>query len=542
MAIQYILNCKYNKSINEKINKLNLDFENTYIAILDDDDEWNDNYLSELDSEIKGEDFAITGLIYKNEEEEKKLSIPDKISINDFLRKNPHIQGSNTFVKLKTLLKAGLFDENMYSTTDRDLFTRILMLNPSYKVIDKYLVNINAEMNRLRITNDKKKIDGLKKFYYKYNGFMTEDDEKYFFQRCLNLFKIEKEKILYKNESFNDTNKITFNNSKSFNLIIGFIATEFELGLRLLENIKQLDISNIKVIVIENSEKDFQQYQNIINNSNINLILISHEQIKKDLENFNIFIIGKEYFTSPIIKDIAIARSILHEYLYINSKDKDVIWVLDEDMELFELIRKNGNFVKEKLDIKSIISEYMNKCDAIIGGYSNDAPLPLLSTIRCSLIDFMYSKKGLKERPLLDNYCDYYYDLSDYNNSQLETPFPILSTDIDDVFSNKIIGRKLFISERKIVEANNRGGNTLIFNRELLKLPNCSINIKNKIGRRSDYFWVLQAKLKNFKIISGLFHTYHNKSIKKFDFKKEEDKFIKDLIGYSFTKTIKKLV
>ena len=541
MAIQYILNCKYNKSINEKINKLNLDFENTYIAILDDDDEWNDNYLSELDSEIKGEDFAITGLIYKNEEEEKKLSIPDKISINDFLRKNPHIQGSNTFVKLKTLLKAGLFDENMNSTTDRDIFTRILMLNPSYKVIDKYLVNINAEMNRLRITNDKKKIDGLKKFYYKYNGFMTEDDEKYFFQRCLNLFKIEKEKILYKNESFNDTNKITFNNSKSFNLIIGFIATEFELGLRLLENIKQLDISNIKVIVIENSEKDFQQYQNIINNSNINLILISHEQIKNDLEKYNIYIIGKENFTSPIIKDIAIARSILHEYLYINSKDKDVIWVLDEDMELFELIRKNGNFVKEKLDIKSIISEYMNKCDAIIGGYSNDAPLPLLSTIRCSLIDFMYSKKGLKERPLLDNYCDYYYDLSDYNNSQLETPFPILSTDIDDVFSNKIIGRKLFISERKIVEANNRGGNTLIFNRELLKLPNCSINVKNKIGRRSDYFWVLQAKLKNFKIISGLFHTFHYKSTKQFDIKNEEDKFIKDLIGYSFTKTIKEL-
>lgn len=72
-AIQYILHCKYNKSLNEKINKLNLDFENTSIAILDDDDEWNDNYLSELDSEIKGEDFAITGLIYKNEEGEKNF-------------------------------------------------------------------------------------------------------------------------------------------------------------------------------------------------------------------------------------------------------------------------------------------------------------------------------------------------------------------------------------------------------------------------------------------------------------------------------------
>ena len=540
-AIHYLLNCKYNKSINEKINKLNLDFENTYIAILDDDDEWNYDYLYELESKMNGEDFGITGLIYKNEEGEKELSIPNELSIHDFLRTNPHIQGSNTFVKLKTLLKAGLFDENMNSTTDRDIFTRILMLNPTYKVINKYLVNINAEMNRSRITNNEKKIDGLKKFYYKYNGFMTKEDEEFFFQRCFNLFNIEKDKIIYKEERFNDTNEITLNNSKSFNLIIGFIATEFELGLRLLENIKKLDISNIKVIVIENSKNDFQEYQKIINDSDINLILISHEQIKKDLENFNIFIIGKEYFTSPIIKDIAIARSILHEYLYINSKDKDVIWVLDEDMELFELKRKNNELVKEKLDIKSIICEYMDKCDAIIGGYSNDAPLPILSTIRCSLIDFMYSKKGkLKGKPLLNNYCDYYYDLSDYNNSQLETPFQISSTNIDDVFSNKTIKRQLFISERKIVEANNRGGNTLIFNRELLKFPNCSISVKNKIGRRSDYFWVLQANLKNFKIISGLFHTYHNKSITKFDFKKEEDKFIKDLIGYSFTKTIKK--
>ena len=189
-AIQYLLNCKYNKSINEKINKLNLDFENTYIAILDDDDEWNYDYLYELESKMNGEDFCIAGLIYKNEEGEKELSIPNELSIHDFLRTNPHIQGSNTFVKLKTLLKAGLFDENMNSTIDRDIFTRILMLNPSYKVINKYLVNINAEMNRSRITNNEKKIDGLKKFYYKYNGFMTKEDEEFFFQRCFNLFNI----------------------------------------------------------------------------------------------------------------------------------------------------------------------------------------------------------------------------------------------------------------------------------------------------------------------------------------------------------------
>ena len=38
--------------------------------------------------------------------------------INDFLKGNPHIQGSNTFIKFSTLLKAGAFDENLTSSTD----------------------------------------------------------------------------------------------------------------------------------------------------------------------------------------------------------------------------------------------------------------------------------------------------------------------------------------------------------------------------------------------------------------------------------------
>ena len=187
------LNTGIHYIIREKINNFKLD--GIYIATLDDDDFWDETYLEKCENSIdNNQDFVVSGLIYRNEEGDKKLSIPQKLSIHNFLQTNPHIQGSNTFIKLITLLKAGLFDENMSSTTDRDIFTRVMMLNPSYTVVNEHLTYINAYNNRDRITNCiGKKTIGLKKFYYKYQGFMTEEDKSVFFTRAENLFCIKKE-------------------------------------------------------------------------------------------------------------------------------------------------------------------------------------------------------------------------------------------------------------------------------------------------------------------------------------------------------------
>ena len=87
------------------------DFDGTYIAFLDDDDIWLSNYLEECEKSLCGEDFVVSGLIYCNEEGKKYLSIPDDLTVDSFLKGNPHIQGSNTFIKFSTLLRAGLFDE-----------------------------------------------------------------------------------------------------------------------------------------------------------------------------------------------------------------------------------------------------------------------------------------------------------------------------------------------------------------------------------------------------------------------------------------------
>lgn len=93
-------------------------------------------------------------------------------------------------------MKAGLFDENMSSTTDRDIFTRMMLLGATYAVVDKYLVKVDAFNSRERITNGKiKKAEGLRKFFYKYACYMSEDVKEAFFARAKNLFGIDKESI-----------------------------------------------------------------------------------------------------------------------------------------------------------------------------------------------------------------------------------------------------------------------------------------------------------------------------------------------------------
>ena len=216
-------------------------YNDIYIAILDDDDVWLTNYIEECEKTLHGEYFVVSGLIYCTEENKKELSIPDNLTIDSFLKGNPHIQGTNTFVKLSTLLRAGLFDENMSSTTDRDIFVRIMLLNPTYTVCKKHLAEINACNTRERITNDKqKKADGLRKFYYKYKGYMSEHVEQTFFQRTQKLFRIDRAEIENIPSAIRPLRRKFSAERYSDKLVIGFIATDYELGLRLLEQLIEL--------------------------------------------------------------------------------------------------------------------------------------------------------------------------------------------------------------------------------------------------------------------------------------------------------------
>ncbi len=515
---------------------------NIYIAFLDDDDLWKLTYIEKCKKVLASNpDFVVTGLNYYTDDKVLQLSIPQSFDMTSFLSKNPHVQGSNTFVKLSTILKAGCFDEALNSTTDRDFFTRILMLNPTYEIINEYLVDVDAHNDRQRLTNNKDgKLKSLSYFYSKYYGLMDNELKCKFFDRAKILTNIN-ENIIEENlakESL--TENIKWNNDK-FNghVIFGFITSNDKLGVRLFDSLINLKDIRKSVVVLCNIEEPSKTY--IEKAKLLNAKIYDLNQAKEIGTNLDSLSFAKDaLYKNGQIKDIAVSRTILHEILKLNSTDEDVLWILDDDMELKYLTRDNGEFVKKDLPVSEILAKYQGKADVVIGSYSEDAPLPTLSTIRTSLLDYVYKNKinkaGLYRTDIYEN-RDYYYDLSN-NHIGLETPLFIETNSLDEIFSGKATSRKLFIKNLTEYEPYCRGGNTIIYNKKVLDIPNISPIFANKIARRSDYFWVEQAKDANFKIIGSSFATLHSKLPTSFDLDKEADKLLKDLLGSSFTKTV----
>ena len=172
--------------------------EDTFIALLDDDDWWDRKYLEncfKFASETNS-DWVISGLIRHGGTNERSVyqKIPERISIGDFLVSNPNIQGSNLFVRFSKLLDAGGFDEKMVSTTDRDMCIRLLSIeNISYSVMRNHLVHHNASLDETRLSHpgSERKQQGLQYFYQKYKSIMNEKQKEKFRGRANALFNVE---------------------------------------------------------------------------------------------------------------------------------------------------------------------------------------------------------------------------------------------------------------------------------------------------------------------------------------------------------------
>jgi len=535
-AIDYIITEEYN---NQSI----FDISGIYIAFLDDDDTWRREYLETCIKYLyDAPDFVVASLNYIEDgnKDGKKLTVPKILNKESFLSSNPHIQGSNTFIKLETLLRAGCFDESMNSTTDRDFFTRVMMLNPKYKIIDEILVDINAINTRPRLTNNKEgKKKSLSYFYSKYGGLMSQEIENNFFKRnkmFTELFsKDEIDKNLSKYISNFKPEQTEYKLKLKYRVIFAFIMSDFKLGKRLYENIVGLNMNDYKIIIFDNTDKTNKL------NKNENTIILTLDDFKENLEKIEI-LKNMKYKLEGIITDISVSRIILNSFIKENSVDGDAIWILDDDMEFKYLTYENSKYNIKNLDVKNIINKFYNTADVVIGSYSLDPPVPTLSIIRTSLLDFTYknflNKNELYKTDIL-NYRDYYYDFAE-KHICLETPLPCDTDNIDDIFDGKAHSRYLFVNSDETFEPFSRGGNTIIYNRNVLDIPNISPKFFDKVSRRSDFFWTKLAKKRNYKIIGASFATFHNRNKTKFDFKKECDKLLKDTLGSSFNKCYQK--
>ncbi len=503
------------------------DFDNTYVAFLDDDDIWDEFYVEKCCEYIGSlPDFIVTGLVYQDGSGDKKLSIPQIIHTDDFLKGNPHIQGSNMFIKLTMILKCGLFDENLASSVDRDIFVRIMQLKPTYTIINEHLVYVNVCNDRKRVTNSiELKRRDLSIFFSKYANIMSEDVKYNFFSRCKKLFGIECDDIkktilsqtkVYIKQSIEREYCVNIINQR---LIVGIVITNYELGIRLIRDIIGLKYNNIKIVIVKNFKEASEELSLLLRKS-----------------GFDYYI----YDCNKTIREICTTRNILFQTLYEESDNNDIFWILDDDMQL-SYISDNGDILET--DIFKVISDNKDKYDAIVGDYTLDPPLPILSTLRTKLLDYVYFHVFKYQGGIeLYDLRDYYYDLSERSCEHLETPFVINpSISLKEIFSGKATSRPLYLNNHEALPASNCGGNVLIFNRKLLNIKHLSLSIADNIGRRSDYFWVLESIRQGYSIKNISYATLHNRVVSEFKYEREVNKLFRDIIGSSCTKTITKV-
>ncbi|EJK62714.1 hypothetical protein THAOC_16663, partial [Thalassiosira oceanica] len=176
--------------------------ENCFVAILDDDDEWLETHIEEnLKAAAAQENcqWVVSGILRLSPSSPAGGS-PENIlksepSANLFYATNPGIQGSNLFVRMRALLSAGLFDEALPSTTDRDLCIRLCdVLSGTrcnwFASTGVHTVRHYADTGRERVSrkgSPSKRI-GLQRFFYKYCSRMNADERRAFIKRAIDTF------------------------------------------------------------------------------------------------------------------------------------------------------------------------------------------------------------------------------------------------------------------------------------------------------------------------------------------------------------------
>lgn len=523
--------------------------EDIYFASLDDDDEWLPNYLQEIESNNSDNfDLLAGNLLRSSKTENKLLVLPNELSEKDFLVGNPGISGSNTFIKLTTLLKSGAFDEGLSATIDRDFFVRVFLQKPKYKIINKHLVTQHTDNDRERVTTNRtKKEESLRVFFYKYQYLMNKEEKEQFFQRIEKLFSISKSSLEITENKFSELSKgeLVFENKGNYQFVIGFITSDENYSERILSQILEQNISVDLIVIINNSKDNLLIKSEQMLKGKIPFRIVQPAEWKNNLQTEQY---GKAFSEFKEINSIPLGRTILHYHLHNETLDffRPVYWIIDDDIT-FNFI-KSSNDQTEKINLFEIINQNLENVSAIIGSVSNDPPLPFLSSVRGQLVDLLHShwanNQNSQDLLNLRSKADYYYDLSDLLSNHLECPIYHTTANenaIEEIFSGKSVSRKV-IQKSEIKSINRiitqRGPNTLVFNRELLHYyPVINVSVNHKFARRGDLLWVLFNQIvSEHNIVEHTFSIQQNRTFSKFDLHRELEKSAYDIIGYAFNK------
>ena len=460
--------------------------------------------------------------------------------MDELLVRNPHIQGSNLFVRLRKLLEAGEFDEGLVSTTDRDVCIRLADLGSvRFGPVHEHLVHHYAEAGRSRLStigSEAKRL-GLTRFFRKYRGRMSDEQRTAFLERGRDLFGCDADAAIGIPPASEPEMHMPYR-GESLDLIVGAITSPEVTGVtRLMEDlatrIASRDDVSLKVVLLENGGPDSFSRRALANavedalGRGLDVTVKTLEEQESDVK-VGLLAATPEQLSKR--KSIAVSRTMLQHYLYLEAKPRPgaVVWVLDDDVRLESFAYSRGGPISpEDVDyVPAIMRLRETGSSVVLGQVTGDPPLPVLSCVRTQLVDLYHNLQQLSnlgpdvpypdrrdENRLLrlDN-SDYYYDLSRSETGHLESPFwyearedglpagdvfEELVSRLTDILGGKQVFRPLVQSGRAgdsgdLTPSARRGPNTLVFDVEALReFPNAVPAIDGTDTRRSDMVWSL---------------------------------------------------
>lgn len=495
-----------------------------FVAILDDDDAWGPTYLARCEAAALAHDLdmAAAGLVFHKTVGDAGILLPppEVLNAGDFLTGNPHIQGSNLFARLTTLLEAGGFDEGLPSTTDRDLCIRLADLGTvRYAAVAEHLVHHYAEPDRPRLSTpgaDAKRA-GLAVFYRKYGARMTDEQRRGFMQRSRDRFDCDPASPLAASPQ-TPPGPAPDNPGGRLVLLVGAITSpDVDKVARLMGDLiahylprRDLDL---RVLLLENGGADEAMRAALRDavadaaGRGLTVQLIDLEQQAAD---------GADAVDS--IRSIARSRTLLQRRLYRAAQELPdaVVWIVDDDC------RVDGDHAIDHLK-----RFRKDGAEVVLGVVTGAPPLPFLSCVRTQLVDLYHNLECLAHlhpdapypRCSDENAAarrrsrNYYYDLSRRETAHLESPFwyePAGDSTVGAAFSEMVealpgilsgvqVFRPLVVDDAELVDpvagawpSVYRGPTTFVFDPEALRdFPNTAPAMDGADLRRSDMVWCL---------------------------------------------------
>ena len=263
----------------------------SYFAILDDDDSWDETYLENVNRIIcKNPDTVAVFAFLKRSD----CNCNSDFTINDltaskFLTGNPGVQGSNMCFKIKSFWKTGGFDESLASCTDRDLMIRFLQKhgNSKISIISQKLINHFAGNNTVTSDFEKKKA-GLDYFYRKYIELFDSQSLEQSLKRAEKLFnypmRVEVERLFKNAQSV-----------KNHTIAIGIAMHNNAPTIRrcLISALEQINCKRNTVFILadDNSTDDwYKEVTDLLDDGRIIYLKFSNNNVVKTRNMINDFI------------------------------------------------------------------------------------------------------------------------------------------------------------------------------------------------------------------------------------------------------------